>query len=222
MPARTPEPPSTPTRPRASRRRAVGSPSWGKAGGPRPRRIFTMTQLEEWANTADPEHPLRRALHVARLALEAQNPSVHDSSQRTMQEVFRRRRALSRIPESILSEFSEKLVKAFAAELHVELPDEKTFGEVFSRALACTREEWGRATESFARLLRLPNGRPPSIAPGSLEILYKEMLHSPLVSARLKRRGISAIAKWAARLTGSPAETFRRRIQEVRGNPKTR
>ena len=181
-----------------------------------------MTQLEEWAKTADPEDPLRRALHVARLGLEAQNPSVHDFSQRTTQKVFRDRRALSRIPASTLSEFSQMLVKKFAAELHVELPDEKAFGEMLSRALSCTREEWGRATESFARLLRLPNGRPASIAPGSLEILYKEMLRSPLVSARLKRRGISAIAKWAARLTGSPAETFRRRIQEVRGNPKTR
>lgn len=181
-----------------------------------------MAELEEWAKTADPEDPLRRALHVARLALEAQNPSVHDFSRRTTEKVFRDRRSLSRTPESILSEFSEKLIKAFAAEIHVEIPDEKAFGEMLARALARTREEWGRATESFARLLRLPNGRPASIAPGSLEILYKEMLRSPLVSARLKRRGISAIAKWAARLTGSPAETFRRRIQEVRGKPKTR
>ena len=103
MAARTPGSPSTPTRSRPLRR-AIEPPSWGKAVGPRPRRIFSMTQLEEWTQTADPEHPLRRALHVARLALEAQNPSVYDFSQRTMQKVFRDRRALSRLPESILSE----------------------------------------------------------------------------------------------------------------------
>lgn len=215
MRARGPGAIPTPTRSRPLRR-AIEPPSWGKAGGPRPRRVFSMTQLEEWAKTADPEDPLRRALHVARLALEAQSPSVHDFSQRTMQKVFRERRTLSRTPESILSEFSEKLVKAFASELYVELPDEKPFGEILSRALSRTREEWGRATESFARLLRLPHGRPASIAIGPLEILHKEIQRSPLTGKRLKRRGLHAIAEWASRVTGTPAETLRRRLQEAR------
>ena len=117
------------------------------------------------------------------------------------------------------------LVKKFAAELGADLPEEKRLEEMLSRALAGTRAEWGRATESFARLLQFPHGRPASIATGPLEILYTEIQRSRLIGKRLKRRGLHAIAEWASSVTGTPAETFRRRLQEARregrGKPKT-
>lgn len=219
MRARGPGALPTPTRSRPLRR--VEAPSWGKARGPRPRRIFSMAQLEEWAKTADPEHRLRRALHMTRLALEAQRPSVRDFSTRTMQEVFRNRRALSRISESILSEFSEKLVKAFASEFHVEIPDEKAFGEMLSHVLIRTREEWGRATESFARLLRFPSNRPASIAIGPLADLCDEIRRSPLVGKRMKERVQRMVATWAAKEAGGSVEGFLRGLQRVRQNSRS-
>lgn len=186
-------------------------------GGPRPRRIFTMSEFEEWARTADPDHPLRRALLVARLALEAQKSSVWDFSKRTMQKVFRERRALLRTPETILSEFSLLFVKELAVELPVSLPsDEGKLSEMVSNALSRARNQWGRATESIARTARMPRGRPASIAIGALEILCEEILRSPLVSKRLKERVRRAVAAWAAQVAQSGFKGFLRGLQRVR------
>lgn len=194
--------------------RRVRAPSW--TSGVRTRRISTMRGLEEWALTAEGDHPLRRALASARYMLVAQRSPAPDTTKRILQRIVREKRTLLEVSGPILLDFCSTLVKEVASAVRVDLPaDDNELREVVDLALSRTRERWRRSTESLA-MARMPRGRPPSIAIESLEILCEEIARSPLVVARMKERAQRVVVAWAAKAAGSRPATLLRELQMQR------
>lgn len=194
--------------------RRVRAPSW--TSGIRPHCISTMRRLEEWALTAEEDHPLRRALASARYMLLAKRSPAPDTTKRILQRIVREKRTLLEMSGPILLDFCSTLVKEVASTLRVDLPsDDNELREVVDLALGRTRERWRRSTESLAAA-RMLRGRPRSLAIESLEILCEEIARSPLVGAPMKRRVQRVVVAWAAKATGSRPATLLRELQMQR------
>lgn len=194
--------------------RRVRAPSW--TSGVRVRPISTMRGFEEWALTAEEDHPLRCAFVAAQDALHVERSRPADKTKSLLQKVVREKGTLLKMSSAILFEFCEKLIAEVASKVRVDLPsDEEEAREVLDLAIARTREAWKRSTESLATV-RTSRGRPPSLAIESLEILCEEIVRSPLVSKRMKGRAQRVISAWASRVAQRPLKWALRGIQRVR------
>lgn len=195
-------------------RRVRDSPSLTSGG--RPQLISTIRALEGWAQTAERDHPLRRAYFMAKVALECERSAPRDAPGRILQTIAAEKRRLLQIHIPILFEFCEKFVEEVATEIHVDLPaGECEAHSVLDLAFGRVRERWGRSAESLA-MARPRRGRPRSIAMESLDVLCEEIVRSPLVCRRMKEHVQRVVASWASRVAQIPSKVALRGIQRVR------
>lgn len=189
---------------------------------PAPQLPATMDDLERWSLAAPAGDPLKRAFDRALGALRLQSATPEGADGPQLRAIVRNLRSVTAAHDGALHAFCmlylREVVGQGAIDAMKAMPSDPE-EEAFSRA--CTT--WVQLLREFERVNLGPGGRPRSAVPAALNALHEEMQRSAVVGEDLKRRGIHAVAEWAAGVSGANADTLRRRIQEVRtegcGNP---
>lgn len=178
--------------------------------------ITSMVGLERWSRRAPSADPLKRAFDQALNRLRVQQLASEDAAGPQLRELVRRLRTVGETDNSALHVFALiYLRETIGAEAVDELKGRVDDPEEDAYARACST--WEQLVREFEKVRLGPGGRPRSFVPEALNALHEEIQRSPLVGEDLKRRGIHAIAEWAARVSGKNAETVRKAIERVRG-----